>query len=74
MKLLPSDPFGRDIVIFLTIKLVLIFVIWTVFFRAPSHAPVPDVDAVAVQRALLERNPIDAASSAHSNASTKGQP
>lgn len=67
MKLLPTDPIARDLVVFLVIKLVLIVAIWAAFFRAPDGAQKTADDPAAVQRALLDRSP-----AALSN-ETKGQ-
>ncbi len=80
MKLLPSDPLAKDITVVLAIKLVLVTAIWAAFFRAPDHEHAGAPDAAAVERAWFDR-PATAparaegsAASAHSNASTKGQP
>lgn len=78
MKLLPSNPLARDITVVLVIKFVLITALWLVFFRMPDHGRA--VDASAVEHALFDRAPASAPqpenspASAHSNASTKGQP
>ena len=76
MKLLPSNPLARDITVVLVVKLVLITTIWMLFFRSPDHARA--LDAAAVEHAVFERAPVpgpeDMPASAHSNASTKGQP
>jgi len=78
MKLLPSNPLARDITVVLVVKLVLITALWMVFFRSPDHGRA--LDAAAVEHAVFDRAPAsapgpeDTAASAHSNASTKGQP
>ena len=44
MPQMSNAPFGREIVLILLVKIVLIFVIWWVYFRTPE---VPDAEQVS---------------------------
>jgi hypothetical protein len=53
MRQIWNNPLSRDILLILIVKIVLIFAIWWVFFRAPDTPT-----AEQVSHALLESRPV----------------